>query len=157
MDGERRVQSFAPDSIIVRSAFYGWSLHNVTGLADWVVSELRDGNTIKMFMDEFFSPILVNNLAEALIEMHHENLSGLYHVGGSERCSKYAFGMEIAEAFGLDKGLIQSSSILDAGSKVRRPKDTSLDIRKVSQLINTRLLNVREGVAKLRDLELYLG
>jgi len=153
LEGERRVQNWLTDSIIVRTAFYGWSLHGRPSLASWVVSRLREGETLRMFTDVFFSPILVNNLVEVMIEIYHKNLSGIYHVAGSERCSKYNFGLAIAQAFGLDKGFIQPSSIAEAGLRAPRPKDISLDITKVVTATNARLLNVEQGITLFRDLE----
>ena len=94
--GEERVQHWLPDSIIVRTAFYGWGLHSRKSLAEWVVDSLREGKRLKMWDDAFFTPILVNNLAEALLTMYRRDLSGIYHVGGRERCSKYVFRQELA-------------------------------------------------------------
>lgn len=151
--GEERVRHWLPYSIIVRTAFYGWSLHNKLSLAEWVVNGLREGRTLNMFTDVFFSPIFVSNLVEVLIEMHHRNLSGIYHVAGNERCSKYMFGQEIAQAFGLNSKYIQPSSIAEAGFKACRPKDVSLNIDKASRAIDTPLLSVKEGIMWFKDCE----
>ncbi len=151
--GEKRVQHWLPDGIIVRTAFYGWSLSDKGSLAEWVVSGLRQSKTLKMFTDVFFSPIYIDNLVEAIIELYRNGIRGIYHAGGRERCSKYAFGLEIAQAYGLDKSLIQSSSIAEVGLRAPRPKDISLDTTKISKLINTRLLNVREGITRFKNLE----
>ena len=104
-----------------------------------------------MFTDVFFTPIFIGNLVEAIIEMCHKGLSGIYHVGGSERCSKYDFGMQIAGAFGLDRKLIESISIDVAMLRAPRPKDISLNVSKASGAINTSLLDVREGIAQFKD------
>lgn len=153
LEGERRVRCWLPNSMIVRTAFYGWatSSSGKVSLAQWIVTELKKGEAINLFTDVSFSPILASNLAEVLVEMYDGNVSGVYHVGGSERCSKYIFGREIAQAFGLDVNLIKPSSIVTAGLRAPRPKDISLDSTKVSRVINTRLLNVKEGIALLRD------
>lgn len=153
LEGEKRVQYWMPDSIIVRTAFYGWSLHDKLGLAEWVANSLREGKKLKMWNDAFFSPILVNNLVQVLIAMYHKNLGGIYHVGGKERCSKYAFGQELAQAFGLDRDYVELSSVTEAALRAPRPKDISLNITKISEVINTRLLNVKEGIACFKDSE----
>ncbi len=153
VEGERRVQRWLPDSIIVRTVFYGWSLHTKKSLAEWVVDGLREGKKLKMWTDALFTPILANNLAEVLIAMCRQNLNGIYHVAGKERCSKYAFGREVARAFGLDGNLIEPSSIAEAGLRAPRPKDPSLNIAKVSAAIDTKLLGVKEGIAWFKELE----
>jgi dTDP-4-dehydrorhamnose reductase len=155
LKGEERVQNWLPDSIIVRTGFYGWSPSNSNkmSLAEWVVCGLRQGEILNMFPDAFFSPVFVDNLVEVMVEMYRKGLSGIYHVGGRERCSKYAFGQKLAEAFGLSKKCIQPRSITEAGFRAPRPKDLSLDIAKVSRVINTRLLNVEEGIGWFKGLE----
>jgi dTDP-4-dehydrorhamnose reductase len=158
LEGEQRVQRWLPDSIIIRTAFYGWSSSNSSrvSLAEWVVNGLREGRTLPMFTDVFFSPIFVDNLVKIIIEMYGKGLSGIYHVAGSERCSKYDFGQEIAQAFGLNKNYIQPTSITEAGLRAPRPRDLSLNTTKVSGLVETRLLGVKEGIAWFKDSE-YLA
>jgi len=156
LEGERRVQHWLPESIIVRTAFYGWSLHNRRTLAEWVLNSLRDGTEIKMFTDAYFSPVLVNNLAEALLEMYRRGLTGTYHVDGSERCNKYEFGLAIARCFGLDEGNIEPSLVSESKLLVPRPKDISLDISKISKAISTKMLGVEEGITWFKSLEAVL-
>lgn len=148
LEGEKIVQHWLLGSLIIRTAFYGWSLRNK--LAGWVVANLRRGVSLSLFTDIFFSPIFVGNLVEVMIEMYHQNLGGVYHVVGSERCSKYDFGLAIAQVFGLDKGYIQPSSVYEVGLVAPRAKDLSLDVTKISRLINTRLLNVEQGIIRFR-------
>jgi dTDP-4-dehydrorhamnose reductase len=159
LEGERRVQDLLADAAIIRTAFYGWSAEQsaATSLAHWVVSGLRDKRTLNMFTDVFFSPIETGNLVEALLEICQKNISGVYHVAGSERCSKIWFGLEIARVFGLDESLIRPSSISKANLKAPRPGDISLDITRVSRAIDTRLLDVRAGIARFRDSEKTIG
>lgn len=155
LEGEERAQYRLPDSLIIRTAFYGWSPSDSirTSLAEWVVSGLREGRTLKMFTDVFFSPIFAGNLVEAMIEIYHKNLSGICHIAGSEKCSKYRFGLEIAQAFGLDKALIQPCSIDEVSLRAPRPRDISLNVSKISRAITTRLLDVTEGIAWFKGSE----
>jgi dTDP-4-dehydrorhamnose reductase len=159
LEGERRVIACLPDSVIVRTAFYGWSGGKsiAPSLAHWVVNSLRGKNNINMFTDGFFSPIEVSNLAEALLEIGRKNISGIYHVAGSERCSKYGFGVEIARAFGLEPGLIHPASVAQASFKAPRPKDISLDITKAARTIETRLLNVKKALPDSETRKILTG
>lgn len=154
LEGEKRVKRHLADSLIVRTAFYGWSpSRSKASLAEWVISGLRQNEPRQMFTDVFFTPIFIDNLVEAIIDMHRRGLSGIYHVGGSERCSKYDFGLQIAGAFGLDRKLIEPISIEQAKLKAPRPKDVSLNVTKASSAINTSLLDVREGITQFKDRE----
>lgn len=155
LEGEDKVRQHLPDALIVRTAFYGWSLNpkNRPSLAEWVVNGLRRGEILNMFTDVFFSPIFTSNLSAVITELCDRDISGLYHVGGRERCSKFAFGQAIATAFGLDKSLIRPCSIADTNLKAPRPKDISLDVTKVTGVIKNHLLDVKEGITGFREAE----
>jgi len=153
LEAEQRVQKWLPDSIVARTVFYGWSLHSKQNLAEWVVNSLRAGREISMWTDAYFTPMLANNLAEVLLEMSRRNLSGIYHVAGSERCSKYAFGQEVARVFGLDEKLVKPAVISSAELRAHRPRDPSLDTNKISGVVDARLLGIREGIAWFKELE----
>ena len=157
LEGEKKVQRLIPDSIIIRTAFYGWSLHNKTSLAEWVITSLKEQKPVNMFTDVFFSPIFAGDLVEIIIEMYHKEICGVYHVGGRERCSKYAFGLEIAKSFGLNADNIHPTSITDMGLKAPRPRDLSLNVAKLSKELNTQLPSVREGVERFRSSESELN
>jgi len=153
LEGERIVQRLVPDSIIVRTAFYGWNLRDEHSLAEQIIRDLREGKSRRGFSDVFFSPIFTDNLIEVLIEMYRNSLAGVYHVAGSECCSKYHFSQEVARTFGFDTNLIQPGSITETSLKAPRPRDISLDVSKVSGEIYTRLLEVKEGIELFKELE----
>ncbi len=154
LEGESRIRYLLPDSIIVRtSGIYGRSLHGKRSLSEWIIAELREGNTLDMANDAFFSPTLVNNLVEVLLEMYNRNLSGIYHVAGREGCSKYDFAQELARAFGLNTTNVQPSTRDQIKLSAARPRDSSLDVSKVFKEIDTRLLGVKDGIALFRQLE----
>ena len=58
-------------------------------------------------------------------------MSGLYHVPGNEKLSKYTFAKKVARVFGLDENLINMVSIESAIKKAQRPKDLSLNSSKI--------------------------
>ena len=126
LEGEKKVLHWLPDSLIIRTAFYGWNLHNMSSLGEWVIDNLRNNQKINMFTDAYFTPILANNLAEVILEMYRNGLGGIYHVDGSERCSKYHFGLAIAQAFELNKNNIDPISI-DVTGKDPHPITKTLE------------------------------
>ena len=155
--GEEIVKRRLSNSIIARTVFYGWSLHSKKSLAEWIITTLKEKKRLKLWADAFFTPILVNNLAEVLLTMYRQDLNGTYHVGGSERCSKYVFGLGLARVFKLDSNLIEPSSISETGSGISRPKDPSLDSTKVSRELATKLLDIRQGITLFKELEIHHG
>ncbi len=147
LEGERCTRSAIPDSIIVRtSGVYGRSLSGRRSLSEWIAADLKEGKTLEMTDDAFFSATLVTNLARVLLEMHGRNLGGTYHVAGSERCSKYTFAKELTAILGFDTERVRPTTLDQISLKAARPRDSSLAVGKVSNCVDTRLLGVRQGI-----------
>src|SRR3989344_9384563 len=53
---------------IVRTNIYGWNRKNKESLAEWMLHKLERQEKLSGIKDVFFAPILVNSLAEALLE-----------------------------------------------------------------------------------------
>jgi len=54
------------------------------------------GETLKLFSDEFRSPIPASDTARAVWELVKLNKPGLYHLAGSERLSRWEIGRLLA-------------------------------------------------------------
>ena len=91
---------------------------------------------------EYRCPIEVNNLTHALLELARLPYTGILHVAGAERLSRYEFGVALAEYFHLSTtSLIPSKS---AESSMIRPLDCSLDITRAKNLLETKLKGIRD-------------
>lgn len=124
--GEQAVAAANPDAIIARVNLFGWSLNGRRSLAEWFFNNLTVGKPVMGFTDVYFCPVLVNQLAHILLRMLALNLHGLYHVVSRAGLSKYAFGMALAERFGLDTALITPASVAQAGLKAARSPNLTL-------------------------------
>lgn len=146
LEGERIVQSLMPEAVIIRTAFYGYNILDKFSLGEWVVNELKNNKSISGFDDVFFSPILANDLSEAIDVAVQKNLKGIYHVGAVDFISKYEFVRQISEIFGFSSSLIRRSSIQDAHLKAHRPLWTALNVNKFEKDSGLKLPSVREGI-----------
>lgn len=152
LEGEWFVTQEAPDHIVARTNFFGRHANGKSSFAEWIVSSLEKGSNIRMVTDWFFSPMFVEDLADALVTLMEGEVRGLYHVAGGERCSKHEFGVELARVFGFDSGLIQPVHFDQMVFKARRPRDMSLDCGKAAQALGAPLPSYREGLRRLKDL-----
>ena len=107
LDGETAVLSVNADAVVARVNFFGWSLSGKRSLSEYFVNHLSSGKECDGFTDVCFCPLFVGDLADTLVRMLEKDLSGLYHVVGSEAMTKYDFGVKIARQFGFDEGLIR--------------------------------------------------
>lgn len=153
LEGERAVQAVLPNALVVRTNIYGWNLQPKQSLAEWILNRLIAGERVPGFVDVFFSPILVNDLAGLLIEMMDRGLRGVYNVAGSEGCSKYDFAVRLAERFGFDPGQIDRTSVGNSALKAPRPRSTPLIVSKVERDLGHPLPGVDSGLERFCQLQ----
>ncbi|MBI3192824.1 MAG: SDR family oxidoreductase, partial [Pedosphaera parvula] len=95
----------------------------------------QEGRTVRLFTDEFRSPIASAVTARAVWELARQNCAGLYHVAGSERLSRWHIGELVARRWGQLHPRIEPGSLRDyAGAP--RPPDTSLNCAKAQSLLS---------------------
>ena len=146
--GERNVLAANPQAIVARVNFFGWSLSGTRSLSEFFFNKLSTGQQCNGFTDIYFCPLFVGDLAETLVKMLDKNLSGLYHVVGSEALSKYAFGQRIARQFGFDADLVIPRSVEESGLKARRSHNLRLSIHKLSTDLGLEIPSVSTGIEK---------
>ncbi len=150
--GEEIARTVAPEAVIIRTNIYGWNMQPKESLAEWVLGRVIGGTPVDGFTDVYFCPLLVNDLAEVIRRMIQDNLSGVYHVVGSERCSKHVFARRLAGAFGLDPDLVRPASVADSSLQAPRPRDTSLSTDKVHRDLGIALPGLDEGLHRFKAL-----
>ena len=150
--GEGVLKQHVMDHLIVRTNIYGWNARPKFSLAEWILDRLDQCQTVPGFADIYFCPILVNDLAEVLVDMIKADLRGLYHVVASERCSKLDFARKLCKMLDRDAALVRPANSDEAGFKARRPKDTSLDVKKVTQVLGGPMPGIMDGLLRFRRL-----
>src|ERR1700691_2107333 len=150
--GERETLGRSASATVVRVNIYGWNAQNKQSLAEWVFGLLDEGSDVPGFTDVFFTPILVNDLAPILLTMLQQKLSGLYHVAGSERISKFEFARRVAGAFGFDSARVKPCQVKDTRLRAARPLDVSLDTKKITAVLGCPMPDVDSGLSKFREL-----
>jgi dTDP-4-dehydrorhamnose reductase len=111
---EQRVLDACPDALVVRTNFFGWGHATRRSFSDWLLYNLRAGQTISAFDDVYFTPVLADQVVTWIHELVSRDASGVYNVCGDERLSKYEFALRLVAEFGLPAGLIRRASVKDA-------------------------------------------
>lgn len=152
LEGENQVKKLCKNYVILRtSVLYGWHSWK-QNFVIWVMNSLKQKKEISIVEDHFNTPTLADNLAEITIEAVQKNLRGLYHASGSQRISRYEFAQQITKAFNLNQGLIKHTKMNQITAwTAKRPKDSSLNINKIKELLKTKLLNIGEGLKKMKE------
>lgn len=96
------------------------------------------GDTLKLFTDEFRCPIPAVVTARAVWEIVERGQPGLFHLGGSERLSRWEIGQLLKRRWPELTTRVEASSLKGfQGSP--RPADTSLDCSKLQSILSFQL------------------
>jgi len=116
----------------------------------WLIETLRKGEKVKIVTDQWNTPTLNTNLAEMTLEAIERKLTGVYHLCGASRVSRFEFAQKIAEAFGLDKALIEAACSSQFSWPAKRPQDSSLDTLKAQRTFNCKPLKIIDSLEQLK-------
>jgi dTDP-4-dehydrorhamnose reductase len=150
--GETAVRRALPEALVVRTNMFGWKQTGRPSLAEWILQELRAERPVPAFSDVVFTPLLVNDLSEVLLEMMERRLSGVYHVGGASACSKYEFARLVAQIFELREDLVRPTAVHESALRALRPQNTTLDSGKIVAALGRPLPPVSDAMQRLRTL-----
>jgi len=152
-DAERRVLAVWPTALVIRTNFYGWGTSYRRSFSDTVLAALRSGEGMSLFTDVFYTPILADVVARVCHQLVDAGASGVFHVAGEDRLSKYDFGCRLADRFGLDTSRLRPGSITDLPALAPRPRDMSLNTDAVRAAVHHRLGGVDAHLELLRQQE----
>jgi dTDP-4-dehydrorhamnose reductase len=148
-EAEKRVLSSDVDSVVVRTNIYGWNVTDSQSLAEWIINTLRKDETVPGFADAYFTPIYTGHLADCLLELIEQDFTGIIHIAGRERCSKYEFAKVVSEVFNYDNSLVTKGSMLDQDFNAARGKDLSLSVKRAEDKLGCDLPDVRTGLERM--------
>jgi dTDP-4-dehydrorhamnose reductase len=130
-----RIVLLNPKHIVVRTALTaGISPRGNRAFNEQLRLAWERGETTRLFVDEFRSPIAAEVTARAIWELIAANKPGLYHLGGSERLSRWDIGQLVAAQFPHLHPRCEPVSIRSVEQK--RPPDTSLDNSRIQRLLS---------------------
>lgn len=158
-EAEQLVQALGDRALIIRAALmYGNPSPAHSSFLGWLEEGLRTGE-IRLFTDEYRTPILVDDIVEALKRLLEpkdrsatlNDYSGILHLGGGSRLSRYDFGRIYARIFGYSQEAIQSVSHAEVPSLAYRPPDVSLNSSRAQQLLDMHFRTPEQGLAYLKQ------
>lgn len=152
-EAESRVLDAYSNALVVRTNFYGWGPSYRRSFSDVIIDSLRKKRSITLFQDVFYTPILISSLRNTVMGLLNKNATGIFHVVGDERISKYEFGLKIARQFSLDSDLIKLGYLSSNLGLVKRPFDMSLSNAKARSALGRSLGGIDEHLHELNQQE----
>lgn len=149
-DGEVQVKKYSSNWAIARvSVLYGW--HKKQNFTTWVINQLRNNNPINIVTDQINSPTYADNAAEAIFEIAKQDKNGIFHTAGNDRINRFDFTKKIAEAFNLNKDLINPTTSKQFVQKAPRPQDSSLNVNKVEKELGMTMETCDESLNRMAN------
>jgi dTDP-4-dehydrorhamnose reductase len=131
---EAVIQKHHGGAVICRMPLmFGYGGPAAQGFAHDMVMAIASQKPIQLFTDEFRTPVSTVCAAKAL-QAALRWPSGIYHLGGLERISRFAFGQRIAAHLALGEAHLLPLSQAELPMAAQRPADVSLDSRKARSL-----------------------
>jgi len=147
LEGEESVKDICSNWAVVRLALSYGPQKGARG--DWTSTmrkELAAGRDLYLFTDQVRTPAYAGDTAEAVYRLAGSSKTGVYHMGGRERLSRYDFGVQFARVFGLPAERFHPTQMKDMPMKAPRPKDCSLTTDKISSELAISPCTVVQGL-----------
>lgn len=133
-----------PRHTVVRTSINGGiSRTGNRGFNEQIRRAWEAGQRMKLFTDEFRSAIPAVETARAVWELANKKCTGLFHVAGAERLSRWQIGQLLARRFPELRANIEPASAKDFPGPPRA-LDTSLNIAKVQRVLSAPLPGLGE-------------
>jgi dTDP-4-dehydrorhamnose reductase len=157
--GEQFILEETANGVVLRvSLVYGRAIGGQEGFLGWIRSGLSLKRSVTLFIDEWRTPILVDDITRTVIALVSRStanpdsgrlLPRLLHLGGPERINRFDFGVAYARRFGFDENLLIAASQLDFPAVPPRPSDVSLSSARLVGTVGIEPLGVVRGLDAL--------
>jgi dTDP-4-dehydrorhamnose reductase len=149
--GEEAVLAACPSAAVARVALTLGRGHGARGTStESVLWALRKGDPVRLFTDEYRTPVDPESVADALLRLLERGGSGRFHLGGPERLSRHELGLRVARAFGLPDAAIVPSLQADHAGPDPRAADVSLDPTRARRELGWEPRPIEEAIRESR-------
>lgn len=115
----------------------------------WVRESLLGRQPIRVVDDQWRTPTLVDDLADAIATCWSRRRTGLYHVSGAEMVSVYELAVRVAAFWQLDASLIEAVKTANLEEAAKRPPRTGFLILRAQSELGYRPRSLQEGLTVL--------
>jgi dTDP-4-dehydrorhamnose reductase len=145
---EKIIRNSKIDHAILRTVLvYGVTEGNTrSNVVLWVKSNLEAGKKINVVNDQYRTPTLAEDLAEACILTTKKRASGIYHISGKDFMNIFQLANRVANYFHLDHTLIHESNSVGINQPAKRPPITGFIIEKAIKELGYRPHSFEEGL-----------
>jgi len=136
LDGEKVFKKISTPNIIIRTST-PFAIHSKKiSFPFWIKNNLESKKEISVLIDQFTSPSYVPNISEMIIEIIEKKITGIIHLAGDTKISRYDFALDICKIINADKQYLKVTKMKQMPWKAQRPIDSSLDVSKAKEILD---------------------
>lgn len=140
-DAEALVREAHPDAVIVRTSLL-YSLSREDRQAKLALDLASGAHKGALFTDEMRNPAMVDDVADALIELAQTTYSGALHIAGCDVVSRHELGAMLVRFHGGDASKLPGAKSAD--QSVKRPLRCALSCERAKRVLSALPRGVRE-------------
>ena len=129
LHAERIVQQANPRNAVIRlNSVVGASRGFGASFSERILSDIKQRGNVRLFSDQFRSPIHVRSVVAAVKRLMIKNIAGIFHLGGPQRLSRAELGRALCRAMGIPEEVIEENSYRSHPYAALFPRDNSFGI-----------------------------
>lgn len=102
----------------------------------WLRKSLKEGAAIQVVDDQYRTPTLAEDLAQACLSSAEQRVLGLFHISGPEGYTIFELAHAVAKHLGLDASGVKRVKSIDINQPALRPPTTGFIIDKARRELN---------------------
>ena len=151
LEGEFTLNKLASSWCIARTSTPFGIHHKKKSFPLWIKESLEAKKEIPVLVDQLTSPTYVPNLSKMLIEVATRQITGVIHLAGATRISRYELAELVADKLSLDKKFLIQTNTDEMNWKAQRPKDSSLDVSLAAEILNEKPQEIEHSLILFID------
>ncbi len=149
---EREIQRKFGDYLIFRtSKLMSMDLHPRSILTP-IIESLSAGTAINSFIDQFITPVFVEDIARVVTGAIDKELTGLYHLAGKERFSRLELAHAVALFYDFPTSLVMASRLQNILLSERRGSNNTLNSTKIRRDLDFHFTPLAAGLSRCRQI-----
>ena len=149
LDGERVFKKITTPNVIVRTST-PFGIHSKKiSFPIWVKKNLELEKEISVVVDQYTSPSYVPNISKMIIEIMERKITGIIHLAGATKISRYDFAVQISKIINANKQFLKLIKMDQMDWKAQRPADSSLSVSKANKILKNKPEKIEDSLKLL--------
>ena len=149
LDGERVFKKITTPNVIVRTST-PFGIHSKKiSFPFWIKKNLELKKEILVLADQYTSPSYVPNISKMIIEIIERKITGIIHLAGATKISRYDFAVQISKIINANKQFLKLTKMNQMDWKAQRPADSSLSVSKANKILKNKPEKIEDSLKSL--------